>query len=171
VPGHNYRSDAIDRLNNGTRSNSIVADRPRRPATRDMEKDVIRLLAEAGVTGRSYRWEHRGHQYKLQGRQGASRRRATGVRGVGVRLGPPDCWRAQDCRLDRTALVWAWTALMLAKKAFRISRSCAPAIRASARKWWTWRPYRPGRDLPRFRRDLSIAVPESGKPPKIWAIA
>jgi len=158
-PGITYRRDAIDRLHTGT-PHQLDLWRITRRSIGDGELDeMLRLLVDALVPGRAWRWEPSVHPYTLNGRQ------------VDVRNGEEwiEVW---ECGLAHPAVLagagldgWSGLALgmgldrlLMLRKGIpdiRLLRSADPRV---AGQMTDLEPYRPVSALPAVTRDLSVAI-------------
>lgn len=158
-PGITYRRDAIDRLHTGTPHQlDLWRITRRRLVDADLE-EMLRLLVDALVPGRAWRWEPRVHPYTLQGRQVDVRNGDEWVEVWECGLAHPDV--LTDARLggwSGLALGMGLDRLLMLRKGIpdiRLLRSADPRV---AGQMTDLDPYRLVSDLPAVTRDLSVAI-------------
>jgi len=158
-PGITYRRDAIDRLHTGTPHQLDLWRITRRRIGGAELEEMLRLLVDALVPGRAWRWEPRTHPYTLNGRQ------------VDVRNG--DEWvEVWECGLAHPDVLagaglegWSGLALGMGLDRLLMLRKGIPDIRLLrsedcrvAGQMTDLEPYRPVSALPAVTRDLSVAI-------------
>ena len=158
-PGITYRRDVIDRTHTGTPHQLDLWRITRRRMSDAHLEEMLRLLVEALVPGREWRWEPRGHPYTLSGRQVDVRNRDEWVEVWECGLAHPDV--LAQAGLDGwsgLALGMGLDRLLMMGKGIPDIRLLLSADPRVAAQMEDLTPYRPVSTLPALSRDLSVAI-------------